>query len=236
MSLLSVENLRTNYGRVEALRGIDLTVEEGEILTIIGANGAGKSTTLRTISGLVFPVSGCIFFLQRRIDGLRAYTIVSLGISHVPEGRRIFPRMTVLENLKMGAFLRRDGKEREENLSKVCLHFPVLKMRLSQLGGTLSGGEQQMLAIGRALMSNPRLLLLDEPSLGLAPLVVIEIARIIQEINQRGVTLILVEQKANLALRLADRGYVLETGKIVLHGKASDLVTNEHVKKAYLGE
>lgn len=236
MSLLSVENLRTNYGRVEALRGIDLTVEEGEILTIIGANGAGKSTTLRTISGLVFPVSGCIFFLQRRIDGLRAYTIVSLGISHVPEGRRIFPRMTVLENLKMGAFLRRDGKEREENLSKVCLHFPILKMRLSQLGGTLSGGEQQMLAIGRALMSNPKLLLLDEPSLGLAPLVVIEIAGIIKEINQRGVTVILVEQKANLALRLADRGYVLETGKIVLHGKASDLVNNEHVKKAYLGE
>jgi branched-chain amino acid transport system ATP-binding protein len=236
MSLLSVENLRTNYGRAEALRGIDLTVEEGEILTIIGANGAGKSTTLRTISGLVFPVSGCIFFLQRRIDGLRAYTIVSLGISHVPEGRRIFPRMTVLENLKMGAFLRRDGKEREENLSKVCLHFPILKMRLSQLGGTLSGGEQQMLAIGRALMSNPKLLLLDEPSLGLAPLVVIEIAGIIKEINQRGVTVILVEQKANLALRLADRGYVLETGKIVLHGKASDLVNNEHVKKAYLGE
>ena len=234
--MLRAENLRTNYGRVEALRGIDLIVEEGEILTIIGANGAGKSTTLRTISGLVSPASGCIFFLERRIDGLKAYTIVFLGISHVPEGRRIFPRMTVLENLKMGAFLRRDGKEREENLAKVYHHFPILKVRLNQRGGTLSGGEQQMLAIGRALMSNPKLLLLDEPSLGLAPLVIIEIARIIKEINQRGVTVILVEQKANLALRLADRGYVLETGKIVLQGKASDLVNDEHVKEAYLGE
>jgi branched-chain amino acid transport system ATP-binding protein len=220
---------------VEALHGIDLEVEQGEIVTLIGSNGAGKSTTLRTISGLIFPVAGSIFFLQQRIDGLRAHSVVPLGICHVPEGRRIFPRMNVLENLKMGAYLRRDTHEQEQCLTEVYQHFPILKKRGNQRAGTLSGGEQQMLAIGRALMSIPKLLLLDEPSLGLAPLFIMEIARIIQEINERGVTILLVEQKANLALRLAHRGYVMETGKIVLHGIASDLIKNEHVRKAYLG-
>jgi len=233
--LLTVEGVRTNYGRMEALRGIDLKVEEGEVVTIIGSNGAGKSTTLRTISGLIFPIAGSIFFLQQRIEGLKAHAIVPLGISHVPEGRRIFPRMSVLDNLKMGAYLQRDSREQGQALGQVYQHFPILKGRADQRGGTLSGGEQQMLAIGRALMSNPKLLLLDEPSLGLAPLVVMEIARIIMEINQRGVTILLVEQKANLALGLAHRGYVLETGRIVLEGKATDLVKDEHVKKAYLG-
>ncbi len=233
--MLAIKGLRANYGRVEALKGIDLKVETGEIVTIIGSNGAGKSTTLRTVSGLLFPVAGTISFLQERIEGLRAHAIVSMGISHVPEGRRIFPRMTVLDNLKMGAYLRKDTREQEQNLEQVYHHFPILKTRLHQSGGTLSGGEQQMLAIGRALMSNPKLLLLDEPSLGLAPLIIKEISRIIMEINARGVTVLLVEQKANLALLLAHRGYVLEIGKIVLQGLADELIKDEHVKKAYLG-
>jgi len=230
-----IENLRVFYGRVEALKGISLEVAQGAIVTLIGANGAGKSTTLRAISGLTHPASGEILYQGRKMDGLSSQEIVRAGIAHVPEGRRVFPFMTVKENLNMGAF-RRKGKEAiRKDLEGVWAHFPVLLERRSQPAGSLSGGEQQMLAIGRALMSRPTLLLLDEPSLGLAPLMVREVGRIIGEINQRQVGIILVEQNARMALRIAHQGYVLETGTIALHGPASDLIDNEHVKKAYLG-
>jgi len=230
-----IENLRVFYGRVEALKGISLEVAQGAIVTLIGANGAGKSTTLRAISGLTRPASGEILYQGRKMDGLSPQEIVRAGIAHVPEGRRVFPFMTVKENLNMGAF-RRKGKEAiRKDLEGVWAHFPVLLERRSQPAGSLSGGEQQMLAIGRALMSRPTLLLLDEPSLGLAPLMVREVGRIIGEINQRQVGIILVEQNARMALRIAHQGYVLETGTIALHGPASDLIDNEHVKKAYLG-
>ncbi|MBI5967256.1 MAG: ABC transporter ATP-binding protein [Deltaproteobacteria bacterium] len=229
------QSLRVFYERVEALKGISIEVESGAIVALIGANGAGKSTTLRAISGLIGVASGEIFFEGRRIDGLSPQEIVRTGIAHVPEGRRVFPYMTVKENLMMGAFRRKDREGIQGDLEGVFEHFPVLKERRSQSAGSLSGGEQQMLAIGRALMSKPRLLLLDEPSLGLAPLMVREVGRVISDINQRKVGIILVEQNAQMALRLAHKGYVLETGSIALQGKASELIDNEHVRKAYLG-
>jgi len=230
-----VHGLKVFYERVEALKGISIAVEGGAIVTLIGANGAGKSTTLRAISGLIGVASGEIFFEEKKIDGLSPQQIVRVGIAHVPEGRRVFPYMTVRENLMLGAFRRKDKEGIQADLEGVLDHFPVLRERRSQSAGSLSGGEQQMLAIGRALMSNPRLLLLDEPSLGLAPLMVKEVGRIIVDINQRKVGIILVEQNAQMALRLAHTGYVLETGSIALQGKASELIDNEHVKKAYLG-
>ena len=230
-----IDNLRVFYGRVEALKGISLAVEQGAIVTLIGANGAGKSTPLRAISGLTHPASGGILYQGRKMEGLSPQEIVRAGIAHVPEGRRVFPFMTVKENLNMGAF-RRKGKDAiRKDLEGIWEHFPILLERRNQPAGSLSGGEQQMLAIGRALMSRPTLLLLDEPSLGLAPLMVREVGRIIGEINQRQVGIILVEQNAHMALRIAHQGYVLETGTIALHGPASDLIDNEHVKKAYLG-
>jgi branched-chain amino acid transport system ATP-binding protein len=230
-----IRDLHVFYARVEALKGICLQVDPGAIVTLIGANGAGKSTTLRAISGLVHPASGEIVFRGQRIDSLSPQDVVRGGIAHVPEGRRVFPYMTVRENLNMGAFRRKDQKEIQKNLEGVWEHFPILRERRGQRAGSLSGGEQQMLAIGRALMSQPSLLLLDEPSLGLAPLMVREVGRIIGEINQRQVGIILVEQNARMALRIAHRGYVLETGSIALEGPASDLIDNQHVKKAYLG-
>lgn len=234
-SLLEIKNVRVFYGKVQAVKGISMAVPEGFIVTLIGANGAGKSTTLRTISGLKSPSTGEIHFKGKKIAGLPPKEIVRLGIAHCPEGRRVFPFMTVLENLKSGAYLRKDKSVVEKDLGEVFERFPRLRERRRQLAGTLSGGEQQMLAIGRALMAMPSLLLLDEPSLGLAPLVVKEIASIIKDINHRGVSIILVEQNANLALRLANIGYVLETGYIALQGDARELLTNDHVKRAYLG-
>jgi branched-chain amino acid transport system ATP-binding protein len=210
-------------------------MESGAIVTLIGANGAGKSTILRAISGLIGVASGGIFFEEKKIDGLSPQEIVRAGIAHVPEGRRVFPYMTVRENLMLGAFRRKDRKGIQADLEEVFEHFPILRERRSQAAGSLSGGEQQMLAIGRALMSDPRLLLLDEPSLGLGPLMVKEVGRIILDINQRKVGIILVEQNARMALRLAHVGYVLETGSITLQGKTSELIDNEHVRKAYLG-
>jgi len=230
-----VQNLRVFYERVEALKGISIDVESGAIATLIGANGAGKSTTLRAISGLVGVSSGEIYFQGKKMDGLSPQQIVRAGIAHVPEGRRVFPYMSVKENLMLGAFRRKDKEGIRGDLEGVFEHFPILKERRSQSAGSLSGGEQQMLAIGRAMMSKPQLLLLDEPSLGLAPLMVKEVGRIIVDINQRKVGIILVEQNAQMALRLAKKGYVLETGSIALQGEASELIGNEHVRKAYLG-
>jgi len=230
--MLILENVRTGYGSVEVLHGVSLQVAKGEIVTILGANGAGKSTTLMTISGINPTRQGTITFAGQSIANLPAHAIVTLGISQVPEGRRIFPRLTVRENLEMGAFHRQlNGDDLEQALTR----FPILKERQNQLGGTLSGGEQQMLAISRALMARPKLLLLDEPSLGLAPLIVANIFEIIREINQQGVTILLVEQNANMALHVAHRGYVLETGRIVLEDSAKNLMNNEQVKKSYLG-
>jgi branched-chain amino acid transport system ATP-binding protein len=233
--LLELNNLSVHYHKVAALTAIDMAVAERAVVTIIGANGAGKSTTLRAISGLVRPSSGEIRFDGRRIDQLPPEQIVALGIAHVPEGRRVFPDLTVRENLNTGAYLRKDKVQIARDLDNVFGHFPRLRERSSQWAKTLSGGEQQMLAIGRAMMSNPRLLLLDEPSMGLAPVMVQEIARIIGEINQRGVPVVLVEQNAELALRLAEYAYVLETGTVALHGNAADLHENDHVRRAYLG-
>ncbi|MFC1956664.1 ABC transporter ATP-binding protein, partial [Chloroflexota bacterium] len=217
------------------IKGISIEVEEGGIVTLIGSNGAGKSTTLRTISGLKHLTTGEIWFEDQRIDKLAPEKIIKLGIAQVPEGRRVFPQMTVMENLQMGAFLRGDKDGINRDLEMVFEHFPVLKERQKQYAGTLSGGEQQMLAMGRALMSNPKLLLLDEPSLGLSPILVQEIAKIIRNISQAGKTIVLVEQNADLALSLAQKGYVLETGNVVLAGDAKDLRENDGVKKAYLG-
>lgn len=233
--MLKIRNLKAWYGSINALKGIDLEVKKGEIVTLIGANGAGKSTTLKCISGLLKQVEGEIYFEDRNILNMPAHKIVELGICQVPEGRRIFGNLTVRENLLMGAYTIRDKKLIEEKMEKVFSIFPRLKERINQLGGTLSGGEQQMLAIGRALMSEPKLLLLDEPSLGLAPFLVAEIFKIIQEINKQGTTILLVEQNAHMALQIAHRGYVLETGRIVLSGTSEELYANEEVKKAYLG-
>lgn len=238
--MLKLENVHTCYGPIEAVKGIDIEIGEGEVVCLIGSNGAGKSTTLMTISGVLRPRVGNIFFEGKDIGGLSPYRVVGLGISQVPEGRRIFPRLTVLENLQMGAFSTggaRVAKEQLRNqLGKVFELFPVLDERKNQPGGTLSGGEQQMLAIGRALMSRPKMLLLDEPSLGLAPIIVSKILRVIRDINNEGVTILLVEQNAHAALSLSNRGYVLEGGRITIHGTGGELLGNEQVKKAYLGE
>lgn len=233
--MLNLKNVTVCYHKVSAIRNIDMDVDEGTIVTLIGANGAGKSTTLRAISGLNHPASGEIWFQGKRIDKLPPEKINKAGIAQVPEGRRVFPQMTVKENLMMGAFLRNDTAGIERDMKMVFHHFPVLKERQKQAGGTLSGGEQQMLAMGRALMSNPKLILMDEPSLGLSPIMCQEIAKIIKDIHAEGRTIVLVEQNARLALALAEKGYVLETGDIVLEGPAKDLRENVEVKKAYLG-
>ena len=233
--MLSVQNIDVYYGAIHALKGISIDVTEGEIVTLIGANGAGKTTTLRTISGLLKPKSGKIIYEGKEIAGLPAQQIVGLGLSQVPEGRRIFANMTVMENLELGAYLRKDKENLAGDLKNVFAKFPRLEERKAQVAGTLSGGEQQMLAMGRALMSRPRLLLLDEPSMGLAPLLVKEIFAIIKEINEGGTTILLVEQNANMALSIADRAYVLETGRIILSGSAKELAASEEVRKAYLG-
>ena len=233
--LLEINNVHVHYHKVAALRGIDMAVPEDGIVTIIGANGAGKSTTLRSISGLVRISKGEIVFDGQRIDGLPPEKIVALGIAHVPEGRRVFPGLTVEQNLRSGAFLRTDKGAVDRDLDEVYGHFPRLKERRKQWARSLSGGEQQMLAIGRALMSRPKMLVLDEPSMGLSPVLVQEIARIVREIVARGVAVVLVEQNAELALRLARFAYVLETGSIALQGPAHELHDNEHVRRAYLG-
>ena len=233
--MLKIDNIDVYYGAIHALKGISLEVNEGEIVTLIGANGAGKSTTLRTISGLLKPKTGSITFLGQSIAGVRAHEIVKKGISQVPEGRRVFAEMTVMENLDLGAFVRKDKAGIQQDLKHVFELFPRLEERKNQSAGTLSGGEQQMLALGRALMSRPKLLLLDEPSMGLAPLLIKEIFNIIVDINKSGTTVLLVEQNANMALSIANRAYVLETGRITLSGKAQDLAASEDVRKAYLG-
>ena len=236
MAMLTVENLNVYYGMIHALKDVSFHVDEGEIVALIGANGAGKTTTLQTVSGMLQAKSGSVHFENQDITKMPSHRIVQLGISHVPEGRRMFANLTVYENLRMGAYTRKDKKEIEESLARVYERFPRLKERTRQLAGTLSGGEQQMLAMGRALMSNPRLLLLDEPSIGLSPLLVSEIFDIIESISKQGVTILLVEQNAKKALSIADRGYVLETGSIVMEDSAQALLNNEDIKKAYLGE
>jgi branched-chain amino acid transport system ATP-binding protein len=233
--MLTLNNVHTYYGQIQALKGISLRVEEGEIVTLIGANGAGKTTTLNTISGLLKPRAGEIMLDGRRIDHLPPHEVTQLGISQSPEGRKIFARMTVRENLEMGAFNRKDKDGIQADMDRVLTLFPRLRERLNQLGGTLSGGEQQMLAIGRALMSRPRLLMLDEPSMGLAPILVEQIFEIIKDINRQGTTVLLVEQNAQMALMIATRGYVLQTGQIVLTDTAEALRNNEMVQKVYLG-
>ncbi|MDT2837274.1 ABC transporter ATP-binding protein [Enterococcus durans] len=233
--MLKVNDLSVHYGVIQAVRGISLEVNEGEIVTLIGANGAGKTTALRTISGLVKPSAGTIEFEGKPIQKVSPQKIVIHGISQVPEGRHVFPGLTVQENLEMGAFLRKDNEGIKKSFSEIYERFPILKERKNQDASTLSGGEQQMLAMGRALMSKPRLLLLDEPSMGLAPIFIKEIFNIIQEIQQQGTTVLLIEQNAKMALSIADRGYVIETGKIVLQGTGAELLASEEVKKAYLG-
>ena len=233
--MLKIENINVFYGAIHAIKDINIEVNEGEIVTLIGANGAGKSTTLRTISGLLKPKTGKITFEGKDIAGIPAQAIVKTGISQVPEGRRVFANMTVMENLELGAYIRSDKSGIAEDMNSVFERFPRLLERKSQLAGTLSGGEQQMLAMGRALMSRPRLLLLDEPSMGLAPLLVKEIFTIVQEINRTGTTVLLVEQNANMALSIANKAYVLETGRITLSGDAKELAASEEVRKAYLG-
>jgi branched-chain amino acid transport system ATP-binding protein len=233
--LLDVKDIHVFYGNIEAVKGMSFHVDRGEIVCLIGANGAGKTTTLRTVSGLLRPKEGAIFYDDQRIDLLPAHEIVGLGVAQSPEGRRIFPRMSVRENLDMGAFTRKDAEQRQD-MERILELFPILKERARQAAGTLSGGEQQMLAIGRALMTKPKLLLLDEPSMGLAPIVVQRIFQTIREISEQGVTILLVEQNAAQALGLANRGYVIETGRIVLEDEARALLANERVRKAYLGE
>jgi len=234
MTLLEVDDIEVRYGNIRALKGISFDVAEGEIVALLGANGAGKTTTQKTVSGMLRPSLGQIRFAGQRIDGIPAHELINLGICHVPEGRHVFPRMTVAENLDMGAF--RFKKPDEAELERVLVMFPRLRERYRQQAGTLSGGEQQMLAIGRALMGKPRLLLLDEPSMGLAPLIVAQIFDIIREVNELGVTVLLVEQNAAQALGLAHRGYVLETGEIVLSGTGRSLLADDRVRAAYLGE
>ena len=234
-TMLKIDDIHVYYGAIHAIKGISLEVKEGEIVTLIGANGAGKSTILRTVSGLLKPKTGSIKFMDNDIGGLPAHKIVKEGISQVPEGRRIFAEMSVMENLELGAFIRSDKDGIKQDLEMVFHRFPRLEERKEQLTGTLSGGEQQMLAMGRALMSRPKLLLLDEPSMGLAPLLIREIFSIIQDINRTGTTILLVEQNANMALSIANRAYVLETGRITLSGDAQKLAASEEVRKAYLG-
>ncbi len=236
MPLLAVNDIHTYYGHIYALKGISLTVEKGEIVTLIGANGAGKTTTLKTISGLLHPRQGNVLLEGEQISGLPPHVIVTKGVGQSPEGRQIFTRLTVEENLDMGAYSRTDKTEIKKDMSHVYELFPRLAERRNQAGGTLSGGEQQMLAMGRALMSRPRILLLDEPSMGLAPVLVDTIFQIILELNKEGTTILLVEQNAARALSVANRGYVLETGHVILEGSAQDLAKNEQVRKAYLGE
>lgn len=233
--MLEINNMDVNFGVIRALKGISLKVNDGEIVTLIGANGAGKTTTLRTISGLKKPTNGSIMLDGEDITHSTARDRVQRGISHSPEGRRVFSTMTVLENLELGAFLRRDRKEIEKDIKMVYDHFPILADRRKQAAGTLSGGEQQMLAIGRALMSRPRILFLDEPSMGLAPLLVQEIFSIIKEINRAGTTILLVEQNASMALQIANHAYVLETGSIVISGTGAELMKSDDIRKAYLG-
>ena len=230
-----MKDITVHYHKIDAIRDISIEVAEGSIITLIGSNGAGKSTTLRAISGLNHPTTGEIWFDGQRIDRFAPEKINKAGIAQVPEGRRVFPQMTVAENLEMGGFLRKDTDGINRDLKNVFGHFPILKARQKQSAGTMSGGEQQMLAMGRALMSNPKLLLLDEPSLGLSPLMCVEIAKIIRDIHKEGRTIVLVEQNARLALALAQKGYVLETGNIVLEGDSKELKENEQVKQAYLG-
>jgi branched-chain amino acid transport system ATP-binding protein len=236
MALLEVDNIHTYYGNIHALKGVTISVDQGEIVTLVGANGAGKSTTLNTICGIQKPRQGEVRLEGQCLNDLHAHQVAALGIAQSPEGRRIFGRLTVTENLEMGAFSRKDHVGIKNDMDQVFGMFPRLGERSRQLGGTLSGGEQQMLAIGRALMANPRLMLLDEPSMGLAPILVQEIFQIIQEINQQGTTILLVEQNANMALQVAHRGYVLETGRIALEGSAQELRENPQVKAVYLGE
>jgi branched-chain amino acid transport system ATP-binding protein len=233
--MLKLESIESYYGKIQALKGITLEVPEGGIVAILGANGAGKSTTLRTISGLIQPQKGQIYFQEKPIHRAEPHQIVRMGICQVPEGRDIFMGLTVQENLKMGAFTRNDSQAIQNDLERIFQSFPILKERAKQQAGTLSGGEQQMLAIARGLMSNPKLMLLDEPSLGLAPLLVEEIFLIIREINKEGVTILLVEQNANIALQTAQYGYVMETGTIALHDTAENLIQNDYVRKVYLG-
>ncbi len=236
MAMLEVKDLEVFYGVIQAIKGISFEVNKGEVIALIGANGAGKSTTLQTITGLLQPKKGHIFFEGQEITKMPGHKIVGLGLAHVPEGRRVFADLTTLENLKMGAYTRKDKNEIQESLNRVYQSFPRLKERRNQSAGTLSGGEQQMLAMGRAMMSKPKIMLMDEPSMGLSPILVEEIFNIIREISASGTTVLLVEQNAKKALAIADRAYVLETGKIVLSGDADELMSNESIKKAYLGE
>lgn len=236
MAMLKVTDLTVNHGMIQAVKGISFEVKEGEIVALIGANGAGKTTTLQTVTGMIPSRTGTIEFAGTDITKVPAHRIVSMGLAHVPEGRRVFAQLTVLENLKMGAYTRKDKDGIEETLKEIYKRFPRLEERKSQLAGTLSGGEQQMLAMGRALMSRPKMIVMDEPSMGLSPLYVTEIFKIIQDINASGTTVLLVEQNAKKALSIADQAYVLETGNIVLSGKASDLMNDDSVKKAYLSE
>lgn len=236
MSMLEIKDLEVNYGIIKAIKGVSFNVNKGEVIALIGANGAGKTTILHTITGLLPAAKGQVLFNDTDITKVPAHKIVSMGMAHVPEGRRVFANLSVIQNLKMGAYTRKDKEEISKNLEIVFNRFPRLKERQSQLSGTLSGGEQQMLAMGRALMSNPDIILMDEPSMGLSPIFVNEIFDIIRAVKADGTTVLLVEQNAKKALSIADRGYVLETGNIVLDGKASDLLNNESIKKAYLGE
>ena len=236
MSMLEVKDLKVNYGMIQAIKGVSFHVEQGEVIALIGANGAGKTTILHTITGLLSPKEGSVVFEGTDITKIPAHKIVSMGMAHVPEGRRVFANLTVLQNLKMGAYTRKDKAEIQETLEMIYKRFPRLEERQNQLAGTLSGGEQQMLAMGRALMSHPKIILMDEPSMGLSPIYVNEIFQIIQNVSKSGTTVLLVEQNAKKALSIADRAYVLETGNIVLEGRASTLLDNDDIKKAYLGE
>ena len=236
MSMLEVKDLKVNYGMIQAIKGVSFHVEQGEVIALIGANGAGKTTILHTITGLHSPKEGSVVFEGTDITKIPAHKIVSMGMAHVPEGRRVFANLTVLQNLKMGAYTRKDKAEIQETLEMIYKRFPRLEERQNQLAGTLSGGEQQMLAMGRALMSHPKIILMDEPSMGLSPIYVNEIFQIIQDVSKSGTTVLLVEQNAKKALSIADRAYVLETGNIVLEGRASTLLDNDDIKKAYLGE
>ena len=236
MAMLSVNNLQVHYGMIQAIKDVSFEVNEGEVIALIGANGAGRTTILHTVSGLLQPTQGSVVFEGQDITKVPAHKIVSLGMAHVPEGRRVFAQLTVLENLKLGAYTRKDKNEMEETLQMIYKRFPRLEERKNQIAGTLSGGEQQMLAMGRALMSHPKIILMDEPSMGLSPIFVEEVFKIIRDISAEGVTVLLVEQNAKKALNIADRAYVLETGNIILQGDAKKLMNDESVKKAYLGE